>query len=214
MPFLSSIPRRPFRLAAVGATMGALGLAASGMPSGCLTAYPPPLPDVQHRPTILPDEVPAVDVPLVDWPTDGTFSAYLDVDPGSPYTWAAFLDYDPSDPTDPFHRNPIAYGPPAPAVGGGPISISFSETMPSDGLCHRIDLVVANAFGQNGSVSPSTPQYFRSPSPDAGLGGDVVTWWYTGGLPFGACNPYGGALPDGGFPFPDAPSDSLPPVPE
>src|SRR5208283_231282 len=91
MPFLSSIPRRPFRLAAVGATMGALGLAISGMPAACLTAYPPPLPDVQHRPTILPDEVPAVDVPLLDWPRDGTFIAYLDVDPGSPYTWAAFL---------------------------------------------------------------------------------------------------------------------------
>jgi hypothetical protein len=187
------------------------------MQAACLTAYPPPLPEVQHRPTILPDEDPPVDVPLVDWPTDGTFIAQVDVDPGSPFTWAAFLDYDPSDPTDLVHPNPIGYGPPVLAVGGGPISISFTTflggVMPADGFCHRIDLVVANAFGQNG-LSPSTPQYFRSPSPDAGLGGDVVTWWYTGGLPFGTCSPYGGPLPDGGFPFPDAPSDSLPPVPE
>jgi hypothetical protein len=190
--------------------MGALGLAASGMPAGCLTAYPPPLPDVQHRPTILPDEVPAVDVPLVDWPPDGTFIAQLDVDPGSSFTWAAFLDYDPSDPTE-----PISYGPPTLAVGDGPSSIAFSVfsagTMPSAGLCHRIDLVVANALGQSG---PLTPSYFRSPSPDAGLGGDVVTWWYTGGLSFGACSPYGGPLPDAGFQFPDAPSDSPSPVPE
>ena len=208
---LSPIPRRPLRLAAVGATTGALSLAASWLAAGCLTADPPPLPEVQHRPTILPDEDPPVDVPLVDWPPDGTFIAQLDVDPGSSYTWAALLDYDPSNPSTPLDKTIVGYSPPQVAPAGGPFNISFSAgPMPVDGLCHRIDLVVANAFGQNGPLSPS---YFRSPAPDAGLGGDVVTWWYTGGLSFGACSPYGGPLPDGGFPL-DAASDSLPPVPE
>jgi hypothetical protein len=210
MRFLLSIQRRSLRIAPIVATVGSLGLAASILPAGCLTAYPPDLPVVQHRPTILPDEVPEVDVPMVMWPQ--LFVAYVDVDPGQVFSWAAFLDYDPGNPTYPFYRKDSMPAPP----GGGPATVSFSQPMPPDGLCHRIDLVVADAFNdQSGELSPTS---YRSPAPsDAGgdvLGGDVATWWYTGGLVFGNCSPFGGALPDGGFPFPDAPSDSPPPVPE
>jgi hypothetical protein len=210
MRFLLSIQRRSLRIAPIVATLGSLGLAASILPAGCLTAYPPDLPVVQHRPTILPDEVPEVDVPMVMWPQ--LFVAYVDVDPGQVFSWAAFLDYDPGNPTYPFYRKDSMPAPP----GGGPATVSFSQPMPPDGLCHRIDLVVADAFNdQSGELSPTS---YRSPAPsDAGgdvLGGDVATWWYTGGLVFGNCSPFGGALPDGGFPFPDAPSDSPPPVPE
>jgi hypothetical protein len=208
MRFSLSTQRRSLRIAAIVATMGSLGLAASILPAGCLTAYPPDLPVVQHRPTILPDEVPEVDVPMVMWPK--LFIANVDVDPGQVFSWAAFIDYDPGNPTYPFDGNSV----PAPP-GGGPANVSFARAMPTDGLCHRIDLVVADAFDRSGAPSPTS---YRSPAPeDAGgdvVGGDVATWWYTGGLVFGNCSPYGGALPDGGFPFPDAPSDSPPPVPE
>jgi len=203
-----STQRRSLRIAAIVATAGSLGLATSILPAGCLTAYPPDLPAVEHRPTILPDESPEVDVPMVVWPS--VFIANVDVDPGQVFSWAAFYDYDPGNPTYPFDRNSVS----APS-GGGPANISFSHLPPTDGLCHRIDLVVADAFDQSGAPSPTS---FRSPAPSDGggdvLGGDVATWWYTGGLVFGNCSPFGGALPDGGFPFPDAPSDSPPPVPE
>lgn len=204
MPFLSSIPRRPLSLAAAGATMGALSLAASWLAAGCLTADPPPLPEVQHRPTILPDESPEVDVPLVDWPAE--FTAYVQVDPGAPFYWAAFLDFDPDN-----SSSGVFVFRTVPALaGGGPVNVSFSFTPQLDGLCHRIDLVVGDELGSTGG--PATPSYFHTPT--GVLGGDVVTWWYTGGLSLSACNPYGGALPDGGFLFQDSPSDSLPPVPE
>jgi hypothetical protein len=172
----------------------------------CLTAPPPDLPAVPpHRPTILHDEVvPRADIPLVEWPIDG-FLANVQVDPNRLFDWAAFLDYDPGNPVvAPFDGLTSV---PAPA-GGGIVQVAFTTQKPIDDVCHRIDLVVADSYALSG---PLTPSYFYSPE---GLGGDMVTWWYTGGLGFGDCSPYGGALPEGGFPSPDAPSDSPPPVPE
>jgi hypothetical protein len=183
--------------------MCAAGFAAATIPAGCLTASPPALPDVQHRPTILPDEDPEVDVPLVDWPTE--FSAYVQVDPGAPFYWAVFVDFDPGNPAG----RPYVFHPASAPPGGGPINVFFSVPPQPDGFCHRFDLVVGDAFGTVGS--PMAPSYFYTPT--GALGGDVVTWWYTGGLGLAACSPYGGPLPDGGFPIPDASSDSPPPVP-
>lgn len=204
MRSLRSLHRRSFGLAAVSGTMCAASFAVATIPAGCLTAPPPALPDVQHRPTILPDESPAVDVPLVDWPAG--FSAYVQVDPGAPFYWAAFLDFDPGNPASAVYIFHLASALP----GGGPVNVYFSFAPQPDGLCHRIDLVVGDTFGSPGL--PTTPSSFHTPT--GANGGDVVTWWYTGGLGLAACSPYGGPLPDGGFPLPDASSDSPPPVPE
>jgi hypothetical protein len=205
MPFLPFIPRPALGLAALTTRFGTLGLAASTIAIGCLTAPPPALQEANHRPTILPNETPPVDVPLVFWPADDLFIVYVDVDPGASFEWAAFEDYNPSVASSiPFYKGSGAALP-----GGGPVAVSFILGQPpNDGLCHRIDLVVADMFGP-GAPDPS---FFHTPTGD--YGGDVVTWWYTGGLGIANCSPYGGALPDGGYPLPDASSDSPPPVPE
>jgi hypothetical protein len=152
----------------------------------------------------LPDESPEIDVPLVDWPTE--FSAYVQVDSGASFFWAAFLDFDPGNASN----NVFVFHTATALPGGGPVNVSFRFPPEPDGFCHRIDLVVADTLGAAGG--PTVPSYFHTPA--GALGGDVVTWWYTGGLGLGACSPYGGPLPDGGFPLPDASSDSPPPVPE
>jgi hypothetical protein len=204
MPFLPFMPRPALRLAALTARIGTLGLAASSIAVGCLTAPPPALQEVNHRPTILPDEMPPVDVPLVDWPADDRFIAYVDVDPGASFVWAAFFDYDPTS------GGVFQTAPGSALPGGGPVPVTFiREQPPNDGLCHRIDLVVADMFGPG---APADPTFFHTPT--GSYGGDVATWWYTGGIGFANCSPYGGALPDGGYPLPDASSDSPPPVPE
>jgi hypothetical protein len=207
MRFGGSTVGRPLSIAIAGAALCTAVVAVSAIQAACLTAPPPELPDSRHRPTIFHDEVVPADVPLVDWPADGTFLANVDVDPNTSFTWAAFLDYDPGNPAadSPFDSRVSVPAPP----GGGPAQVSFHHAAPvPDGLCHRVDLVVADLFGRGGPISPS---YFYSPE---GTGGDMVTWWYTGGLAFSDCSPYAGALPEGGFPPPDAPSDSPPPVPE
>jgi hypothetical protein len=202
MSFLSAIALRPVRVA-LGTSIGALGISIGATGAGCLAAYPPDLPSAPaHRPTILPNESPEVDVPLVQWPAQ--FTVYVEVDPGQSFVWAPFLDYDPV-----VNPNPAVPPRTEPAqLGDQPVNVFFSLAMPLDGLCHRIDLLVADAFGQSGQFSPT---YFHTPSPEAGVGGDIVTWWYTGGLGLGDCSRFGGPLPEGGFPF-DAPSDSPPPV--
>jgi hypothetical protein len=184
-----------------------VGLAAPALPSGCLVAQPSEIPDVRHAPTILPDESPPVDAPLLNWPTEG-FSASVQADPGAVFSWAVFYDYDPgvcaSTTCAPLQENRVT----APA-NGSLVKVSFMllpSMMPVDGLCHRVDLVVAD---QSGSTVPP----FYTPLPD-GLGGDVVTWWYAGGLGLPDCTPYAGPLPDGGYSIPEAASDSPPPVPE
>lgn len=188
------------------APIAALAFAVSTVAAGCLTAPPPTLQQVNHRPTILPNETPPVDVPLVTWPLP-PFIAYVDVDPGASFEWAAFMDFNPSDPTDASHI--IQRASQSAAPGGGPVQVSFTPVLsPNDGLCHRIDLVVADTFGL-----PTIPNYYHMPAGD--YGGDVVTWWYTGGLGLADCSPYdAGPLPDGGYPIPEASTDSPPPVPE
>jgi hypothetical protein len=199
------------RLACIGAAVRVLAFSVSTVVSGCLTAQPPDLPEISHRPTILPDEVPSTFEPLVQWPIDGLFIVHVQVDPGSAYAWSAFFDYDPHDPSNPFAISPSD---PVQPVGGAPVEVQFTvpaEDMMMDGFCHRIDFVVAAAFST--SARPSVASFFYTPSPTS-LGGDVVTWWYTGGLYQASCSPYGGALPDGGYPPPDAAPDSPPLVPE
>jgi hypothetical protein len=206
MPFLPFIAHPVLRIAALIASTGTLGFAASTVAIGCLTAPPPALQEVSHRPTILPNETPPIDVPLVYWPADDLFSAYVDVDPGASFAWAAFEDYNPSA----AFSGPFRTAPGSALPGGGPVPVSFILSQPpDDGLCHRIDLVVADMFGPG---VPTDPSFFHTPT--GSYGGDVVTWWYTGGLGIANCSPYGGALPDGGYPLPDASSDSPPPVPE
>src|SRR5580658_3156245 len=93
MSFLSAIALRPVRVA-LGTSIGALGISIGATGAGCLAAYPPDLPSAPaHRPTILPNESPEVDVPLVQWPAQ--FTVYVEVDPGQSFVWAPFLDYDP-----------------------------------------------------------------------------------------------------------------------
>jgi hypothetical protein len=194
--------------------MGLVGLAASALPSGCLVAEPPEILDVRHAPAILPDESPPVDEPLLNWPTQG-FSVWVQADPGAVFSWAAFYDYDPGVcapcalGTCPSGCTPFDHFGVTPPADGAPVQVSFMlppMLMPVDGLCHRVDLVVADQ-------SASGMQPFYTPSPD-GLGGDVATWWYTGGLGLPDCNPYVGPLPDGGYSIPEAATDSPPPVPE
>ncbi len=220
----TSLP--PTRLACIGVAVPVLAISVLTVASGCLTAQPPDLPEISHRPTIVADEVPSTYAPLVEWPTDRTFIVHVQADPGTFFIWAAFFDYNPSvatAPSNPF-VNPFSLitTPKAASFDGVPVEVSFQlspemiETTMADGLCHRIDLVVATAFAQSGIVN--SPAYFYTPSPTMSmggdLGGDVVTWWYTGGLDLASCSPYGGALPDGGYPAPDAPSDGPPLVPE
>jgi hypothetical protein len=187
--------------------MGLVGLAASALPSGCLVAEPPEIPEVRNAPAILPDESPPVDEPLLNWPKQG-FSAWVQSDPGAIFSWAVFYDYDPgvcaSVVCAPLQETLVS----APA-DGALVQVSFMlppAESPVDGLCHRVDLVVADKSAS--SVPP-----FYTPSPE-GLGGDVATWWYTGGLGLPDCKPYKGPLPDGGYSIPEAATDSPPPVPE
>jgi hypothetical protein len=205
MNFLSAISLRLVRVA-LGTSICGLGISVAATGAGCLAAYPPDLPEVPaHRPTILPDESPEIDVPMVEWPS--LFIANVEIDPGQSFVWGPFLDYDPIANPNPA-ISPVTV---PPQLGDQPVNVSFSLAMPPDGLCHRIDLLVADAFGRSG---PFSLNYFHTPSPEAGVGGDIVTWWYTGGLGLGDCSSlFGGSLPEGGFPF-DAPTDSPPPVPE
>src|SRR5271155_2792943 len=136
MSFLPFIPRPARRPTALTAKIGAFAFAASTTAIGCLTAPPPALQEVTHRPTILPNEAPPIDVPLVDWPADDLFVAYVDVDPGASFEWAAFEDYNPSAGSS----IPYFYkGSGGAQPGGGPVSVTFTPGQPpNDGLCHRI----------------------------------------------------------------------------
>ncbi len=204
MRSLRSTPRRALRLAAVSATMCAAGFAASTIPAGCLTAAPPTLPDVQHRPTILPDESPEVDVPLVDWPME--FQRIRASRPRSLLLLGRLLGLRPWRPLGRAVRDSYGVRPPRRRPRQ---RFLFSPTTSSTGSATGLISSLAPHFGVG---SPTMPSYFHTPT--GALGGDVVTWWYTGGLGLGSCSPYGGPLPDGGFPLPDASSDSPPPVPE
>jgi hypothetical protein len=209
-PWLALV-RPNTKIAAVAAAAALwLGAGAVAVIQGaCLTAYPPDLPPLpQHRPTILPDEFPAVDVPFGEWPALG-FRVDVEIDPGQSFSWAIFEDYDSAAPTSPVLYLLSVTGEPGASVV--PLSIPL-PVPPDDGLCHRIDFVVAQSFAPDGApFSGKNAAQFRSPQ---GLGGDVVTWWYTGGASSTSCTPYGGALPEGGFVVPEASTDSPPPVPE
>ena len=197
------------------AVVSAAGVAMGGV-AGCITTPPPDLPaPPQRRPTILHASVmPPADVPLVDWPPDGTF--IVPVEPGDPelptaFLWDVFVDYDPSAGTSLEYFRPR--NPPVSAVDGGIVAVPFTLPGPFDGFCHRVEFLVADNFNSPpGGIENGDRRYDHTPD---SRGGDIVTWQYTGGAPPGGCPSYdAGALQDGTFPPDDAPSDSVPVIHE
>jgi hypothetical protein len=137
---------------------------------------------------------PRADIPLVDWPSDGTFMVPVQIaTPGEAFVYEVFEDY-------PANQVPaVPRSAPSLATDGGVALVRFvlRPPPPDNGTCpHRIEFIVANGFaGQH--------------TPDS-VGGDIVTWFYTeGGGPNG-CPSYDA----GTGAFPDAASDVLPVPPE
>jgi hypothetical protein len=170
-----------------------------------VTGPPPDLPKLPvHRPTIIHDQAtPPADRALVEWPADGQFIVLVDADPNQTFQWAWFLDFG------------IAAVPPSYVhlpLPGGLTRVDFAPGAPTaDGSCHRLDFVVAPEF--QGTPPDSFHQEGEGIGSDAGPGGDIITWWYTGGLRNPASCGLAVSLPEGGFPLPEAASDGPPPVP-
>ena len=192
------------------------GAAAIAGAAGCITTPPPDLlAPAPRRPTILHSSVsPPVDVPLTDWPADGTF--IVPVEPGDPehpldFLWDVFVDYDPSPYPIQSDRG-LKYLPegPPPVVDAGIVSVSFLLSNPNGpadplGLCHRVEFLVAHRF------NPIPMGDFRLAHTPDSVGGDLVTWQFTPGGVAAGCPEYdAGDLQDGAFP--DASDGGLPVV--
>ena len=143
------------------------------------------------------------------WPEGGLF--IVPVEPGDPehpqdFRWDVFVDYDPST----GDIEIIHPSPPPQVVDGGIIDVSFMiPTAQLLDFCHRVEFLVAHAFNPPPGGIPNGNNRLDH-TPDS-VGGDIVTWLYTGGAPAGGCPEYdAGALQDGEFPPADAPSDGLP----
>jgi hypothetical protein len=146
---------------------------------------------------------------MPDWPEGGLF--IVPVEPGDPeqpqaFLWDVFVDYDPTTGSGEI----IPHREPPPVVDGGIIDVSFRiPTASLYGFCHRVEFLVAHAFNPPPDGIPNGDNRYDH-TPDS-VGGDIVTWLYTGGAPVGGCPEYdAGVLQDGGVPPADAPSDGLP----
>ena len=201
---LFSLGRR--RAQAVGGALGAPAALAIG---ACITAPPPDLPNPPRRPTIVfASVVPPPDQVMSQIP-DGGFSVPVELGgPNQAFFFDVFIDFDPI-----MHAAPRIYPqeflPTASTAGGGVVVVTFdldpalAELDPA--YCHRIEFLVAHAFNAN-PPSPHTPD---------SIGGDSVSWLYSGAGGPDGCPLYdASALGDSGWPTDVASTDTLPVVPE
>jgi hypothetical protein len=160
----------------------------------CITVPPPDLATSPEHPPIIDDDgaVPVEGTTLGAWPA--TLSIPIELfDADASFEYEVFVDYDPMTTVAP-DVGPILVRIPPNLVDGG-IYLLEVETpaAPLDGLCHKLEVVVAHAF-----VSVHTPD---------SVGGDSIGWWVG---PNGCPTSW---QQDGAFPA-DAPYDGIQLVPD
>jgi hypothetical protein len=181
---------------------GGSGVVASLMvATACITVPPANLPQIPTEgPTIEHDAVvPPTNLILPELPSEFVVPVVLD-QASSPFEYDVFVDYDPVS------GSGFQFIDPGESPADGGISLVDFQLDPGSAAldpsqCHVIEFLVAHAF--NGTSLHTWDS----------VGGDMVSWIYNpGGGPAG-CPVYdAGALQDGAFPPPDAPSDGLPVV--
>jgi hypothetical protein len=155
----------------------------------CITVPPPDLAaSPLHAPIIDHDgAVPVEGTTLGTWPT--TLSIPIELfDADATFEYEVFVDYEPTATVAP-DVGPVREWVPPTLVDGGIFLLEVTPpSAPLDGLCHKLEVDVANSF-----VSPHTPD---------SLGGDSIWWWYgPNGCP-------ASWQQDGAFPA-DAPYDGI-----
>ena len=194
------------RAQAVG---GALAAPAALVVGACITASPPSLSTTLRRPTIVFGSVVPAPDGIVSQIPHGGFSVPVELGgPNQPFFFDVFIDFDPIA-----HSAPKIYPqevlPTASTAGGGVVVVAFDLDPASPDLdpayCHRIEFLVAHGFNTN-PPSPHTPD---------SIGGDSVSWLYSGAGGGDGCPLYdASALGDSGWPTDAAATDGLPVVPE
>jgi hypothetical protein len=131
----------------------------------CVTIPPPDLATTPPHPPIIDHAgvLPPEGTTLSTWPTTLWIPVEL-FDADESFEYAVFVDYDPTATTPP--DTPPVLVRPAPTEIDGGIFLLDVETpnAPLDGLCHKLEVVVAHSF---------SPAY----TPDS-VGGDSAWWWY------------------------------------
>jgi hypothetical protein len=175
----------------------------------CFTASPPTLLNPLRRPTIVfASVVPAPDGILSQIPAGG-FSVPVELGgPDQPFLFDVFIDFDPIVHTAP-KIYPQEFLPTASTADGGVVVVTFDLDPASPDLdpayCHRIEFLVAHGFNTN-PPSPHTPD---------SIGGDSVSWLYSGAGGGNGCPLYdASALGDAGWLTDAAATDGLPVAPE
>jgi hypothetical protein len=202
----------PFNLQTFAATALATaciaGLAVATGMSACITAPPPPLPELpQQRPQILQSSVfPPPDLDLTALPPNGFIVPLLLSQLDLSFQFEVYVDFNPG--VDNSIGSGIIFFPqtrqPTPAsVDAGIYDVSFTllpNQLGDPNDCHLIQFFVADYFNTR---SPHTP--------GDSLGSDSVTWHYVPD-PLNGCLQYdAGSLADGP---PDSPPDAQLQIPD
>lgn len=182
--------------AALVAAVACVATAIAGV-AACLTAPPADVgASTDERPEIIHTAVYPPEGLIRQWPSENKF--YVPVrlaDPTATCVWRA-VDQDLEAATATTLYSNIACA--ISLLDGGVIVQNVQIPQPTDGHCHILTFVVAQAFAGNVPTS---------------IGGDTARWEYE--PPAGLCNFYdAGTLQDGAFPPSDAGSDGLPVTPE
>ncbi len=174
----------------------AAGLSIAVGVSACLTAPPPPVPEIpQQRPQILQASVfPPADQDLTALPPDGQFIVPLLISqPDQSFEFEVYVDFNPGvDNNLGDETGERSYGNEIPAtLDGGIFSVSFTlqpNQLGDPNACHLIQFLVAHSFDLTASstltASPHTPDT---------LGSDIVTWHYVPN-PLNGCLEYDAGL--------------------
>jgi hypothetical protein len=161
----------------------------------CVTVPPPDVAATPLHPPIIEHDavLPPEGETLSTWPKTLWIPIEL-FDSDESFEYAVFVDYTTA--TTAPDIGPVLVRPPPPEIDGG-IYLLEVETpgVPLDGLCHKLEVVVAHSFSTVSVHSPDS------------VGGDSVWWWYG---PDGCPTVW---QQDGAFPA-DAPYEGVQLVPD